>query len=506
MMKKIISRLLLFTTFATPFDAIADVANKTFLAERGAISNNCLLSMSVNPIKNTSPDALDIDLSITGFFRRSREPEKLAQYFGDGTDTTRTGTIQIAPTGSATSALHGYDIDLISSDSVDDGAHAMNGIVYLNPRRWEAGAHIQWVQGLDSLLKGLWCTVAVPITVTSTNMGATYLSNPNTTSSAAKGAGKKIADFFSGSDLYKTSPAPQNPLNRHIITTTDTKRSAVGIADVKASLGYNVIETERLHVDCCLHAEMPTGNKASGLIMFEPLYGQRSFFAGAGLNSELVAWKSDTTTSSLELYACAKYTYCFAAHQTRTLALHNLTNGTLPQTQFVLVGEAETNETMPLANVSTVGVTIKPKSRIDAFTGLCFNYKQFTADIAYNLFYTPQEHLTLTNQWNDTKYGVVNTGVAEADLGDGALFVMADTDLITGGSIVASGTVAHPNSVDVGSASTPAQTVHKFGAGLGYRFLTKIPVRIGFGGDVDFSINNHALTSWAVWSKIGLCF
>ncbi|MDQ5940349.1 MAG: hypothetical protein QG632_75 [Candidatus Dependentiae bacterium] len=485
----------------------ATVANKTFMAARGAVSDNCLLSMGVKPLKSKAADALDGDLSIAAFYRASYNNTKLAQYFGGGTNLIPTGTIEVAPLGaSSTTALYGTQIDTISSDSVSAGKAPMYGTVFLDPYRTETGAHLQWVQGLNKLAKGLWYIIALPITVVYTNTQAIYHSTANTTSSAAKGTGKGLADFFNGSDLGKTSPASQVALSRQVLSTSSDSNYAIGIADLKASLGYTLMESNKIHLDCCLHTELPTGNRASGRFLFEPLYGQRNFSMGAGVNSEYVLWQNNAIGASLEVYACAKYTFCFPAAHMRTLGIYSNINGSLPQSQYILVGKSQTNEVLPVANASTVLTRTNPKSRFDAFTGLCCNYKGFTADLAYNFFYSTAENLTLDTAWDEGACGVANTGLADGAISASSPFILTNTALIIGNAILRPGNRSNSNYADFTPASTPAQLIHKFGCGFGYRFGTRIPMRIGAGGEVDVSGDNHSVNSLGAWIKVGLCF
>jgi len=485
----------------------AHVANKTFIADRGAVSNNCLLSMGVNPLKSSASDALDGDLSITAFYRTSYNNTKLAYYFGGGTATQPTGTIEIAPaTASSTTALYGNQIDSISSDSISSGYAPMRGTAFLDPYRTETGAHLQWVQGLDRLLSGLWYIIAAPITVVYTNTRTVYHSTANTTNSAAKGAGKGLSDFFSGADLGKTSPTTQVPLTCQLLSANTTHNYAVGVADIKASLGYTLIKNKKLHVDCCLHTELPTGNRASGHLLFEPLYGQRNFFVGAGINSEYVLWANESLKANIETYACAKYTFCFGSTQVRTLGIYNNSIGSLPQSHYILVGKAQTDEVMPFANVSTVLVEVKPKNRVDCFTGLCCNYRGFTADIAYNFFYSNAESLALAARWDEGSYGVANTGLSNGAITSTTPFILSNSSLITGNAILRPGARDNSNYLDFTPAATPAQFIHKFGCSFGYRFGTRIPLRIGFGGEIDLSNDNHSVNSLGVWAKFGICF
>ena len=332
-MKKIIRGLLAATAAMTPVMVQAGVANKTFLADRGAISNNCLLSMSACAKKEHNKDAIGADLSVTGFYRQSHNKTKLAKYFGGGTDAAPAGNIEVAAGTAATTALNGTDIEVVSA-----AADAMSGVVGLSPRRIEAGAHIQWNQCLNKFVKGLWMSVAAPVVYVRTEMRPDFtVSTPD-----AQTVAQNLGDFFTGAkimsfvgDATRTEAGDDffdaNPLANQKLTTT--YNSATGVADVKAAVGYKFVQEKDYSFGGSIHALIPTGNKNAGDVAFEPTYGNRSFFFGAGLDGQFNLYRSEDKTSSFDMHACAKYSYGFAAEQVRTLGLTNDANGAYAQGQ-----------------------------------------------------------------------------------------------------------------------------------------------------------------------------
>jgi hypothetical protein len=495
-MKKIIHGLLAAASVMSPFMLSADVANKTFIADRGTLSSNCLLGLS-SGAKDCKKDGLGADITVAGFFRQSHNNTKLARYFGGGTTAAdQNGTIEVATgTTGTTNALYGWQVDYTATES-----QAAYGTVTLNPRRTEVGAQVQWNQCLNKLVKGLWFSVAAPVVYVRTEMRATYDQTANATGAANAGLGNNLSDIFSGNVTGRTSPVIQSALTNQKLTSTYNHET--GVADVSAVLGYKFVEEANYSFSGSVHANIPTGNKQAGVVAFEPIYGSRNFSFGAGLHGNFNLWRSEDKKSELNMHACGKYSYGFGAEQVRTLGLSSNTDGVVAAGHYSNVAKAIATDTvLPLANVSTLAVTVEPKSRIEAVAGFCYRFNRISVDVAYNLFYNQAENVKVKALWDETSHGRPVSGEATPVFTD-----LTETDYITGGAILAPGNTANSYTVDLSAASTPAQLVHKVGGGVNYSFETKLPISLGAGADVELSSNNHSINSWSVWAKLGFSF
>jgi hypothetical protein len=494
-MKKIIHGLLAAASVMSPFMLSADVANKTFIADRGTLSSNCLLGLS-SGAKDCKKDGLGADITVAGFFRQSHNNTKLARYFGGGTTAAdQNGTIEVdATVAGATQSLHGWQVDYTTVE--ESAAH---GTVTLNPRRTEVGAQVQWNQCLNKLVKGLWFSVAAPVVYVRTEMRSTYDQTANAVgSNATTGFGNNLSDILSGGAAGKTSPFTQSVLTNQKLTSTYNHET--GVADVSAVLGYKFVEEANYSFSGSLHANIPTGHKPTGVVAFEPVYGSRNFSFGAGLHGNFNLWRSEDKKSELNMHACGKYSYGFGAEQVRTLGLSSNTDGVVPAGQFILVAKENTSILTHLANVSTLAVTVEPKSRLEAVAGFCYRFNRISVDVAYNLFYNQAENVKVKALWDEALYGLPENGLSNE-----VLNVAAD-DFIGDVTILAPGNTANTHTVDLSAASTPAQLVHKVGGGVNYSFETKLPISLGAGADVELSSNNHSINSWSVWLKASFGF
>ncbi len=522
MKKKIIHGLLAALTLASTTMFAANV-NQTFIAHRGTISDNALISRACHRMHNKSKDAIGAVVSAAAFYRQSHNHVKLAQYFGDGTAAVPTGLINVALTTATTTGLNSGQVD---PQIIDNTTSAMYGNVALSPRRIEAGAQLQWSQSLDKLVEGLSFDVSAPVTYVRTSLRPTYTGTANSLA-ASLGGGKGLADYFGGASLGKSVVVgstyavtlTQAALANAIISPTHVNTTQV--ADVKVALGYTFLKKAHSYrLGALLTGNIPTGKKPAGVYAFEPVAGSRHFSLGGGLDAWANLWKTEDGKTSFNVRANAVYSYGFAAEEIRTLGLTNYTTGRIADGQYIVVGDEGTVNMMPLANVSTLAVKVTPRSRVEATAGLTFNYERFAASVSYNLFYNQAEKLELTGAFDQTTYGTIaKTGFdgspASSDLAGGTTHLTFE--LPDGGTtkafspnseILAPGLASSTNvqALDLGAATTPEQVVHKVGADLSYGFGGSIPVRAAVGGEVELSSNNASINSWGVWAKVGFGF
>jgi len=495
-MKKIIHGLLAAAAVMSPVMVQADVANKTIMADRGTLSSNVLINRGceVREEGEGKKDNFGADVSVAGFFRQSYNKTKLAKYFGGGTDAIPAGNIQVAAGTATTTALNGSDIDFVRTSS-----NAMSGNVSLAPRHTEAGAQLNWNQCLNKFVDGLGFNVSTAVVYARNEMRPTY----DTMVASATGGLKNISDFFAGTSLGKTTPGTtsaiqQDALAKQVISTTYT--SSTNVADVSGSLSYQFAKDKNYAFGARITGLVPTGNQSTGATMFEVVTGNRSFFLGGGLLGNFNLYRSDDKSSSLNLFASADYAYGFAADRVRTLGMNKTTTGTLSKGEFITVGAVSSTHGMPLANVSTLTVSVEPRSRLEAVASLCYRYNRFSANVAYNLFYAQAETVTLKSAWDATAYVNPNAAIGSTET---TSLTMTTSN---GALVLAPGDLSGTYSLDLAPATTPAQVVHKVGGNVNYSFDTKTPIKIGAGADVDFSANNQAINTFGVWAQIGFSF
>jgi len=494
-MKKIIHGLLAVAAAASTQVLEATATNKTFMADRGTLSNNTLMSKAASrACRKGKKDAIGANISATGFVRQSYGDSSLAQYFGTGSVTAPDGHITVtAGTTAATTGVYGYQIDPMTTTT-----NSMSGIVNLNPRRTEAGAQLEWNQCLSKFVKGLSFSVSAPVVYVRTEMRATYTPEVANATTA-----KNLSDYFTGGAMGKTTLASGTPVTQVSLANqviTSAYNTATGVADVAVSLGYKFVQEKSYSFGASIHGLIPTGNKSAGLVAFEPKYGNRSFFVGAGLDGRFNLWKSEDKSSALNFNASAKYSYGFSAADVRTLGLFAVGTGAVAAGHYTVAAAQSTNIATPLANLSTLAVNVEPRSRLEAVAGFCYRYNRFTVDAAYNLFYAQAENVTFAGTWSETAQNALTFATP-------AVYNAVITDASAYGAyILAPSDLAGSYALDLAACTTPAQVIHKAGASVGYKFDTSLPISVRAGGEVDFAANDQSIQTWGAFAQIGFCF
>jgi len=503
-MKKIIHGLLAVAAAASTQVLEASATNKTFQADRGTLSNNILMSNPAARVWNKGKkDSIGANVSALGFVRQTYSDSNGAKYFGTGSslapDAAITVTAASAVGTPTTTGLYNYQID----PSHNGSSVSMSGVAGLNPRRTEAGAQLAWTQSLSKFVKGLSFAVEVPVVYVRTEMRASYANEVASTA----GSGQNISAFFSGAALGKTgtpvaaTPVVQANLDAQVISTGYNTKT--GVADVAVTLGYRFVKEKSYSIGGSIYGLIPTGNKATGTVAFEPMYGHRSFFVGAGLDGRFNLWKSEDNTSALDFSALARYSYGFSAADVRTLGLYSVANGNVPAGQYYFAGSVGNQSGAPLANLSTLAVNVQPRSRLEAVANFCYRYNRFNAGIAYNFFYAQKENVTFAGTWNEAAYVVPNDNTQTYT----TPFAVSNTVAAGNGALIlAPGDLSGSYALNLDTCTTPSQVIHKVGGHVGYRFDTSLPVYASVGGEVDFTGNNHANSTWAAFAKLGFSF
>lgn len=319
-----------------------------------------------------------------------------------------------------------------------EAAHTMSGNLALKPQRTVLGSKFNWFQSLDSLVSGMSFSVSVPVVQVKTSMGAKseasvaslypswYVtqveSGAQDTSAVPQqpihpngDSNKNIADFFTGTltkQLATTYSVEQKALANGIVTFDGQEKSVVGIADVKVTLAKDFdFKMARRPMRARIGASMivPTGTESNGKYAFEALAGNGGHFAAgafASLDARLFSVKNVMVSASLN----ADWRYTFSHDEVRTLGLKAVdTDLLLASGQYRLMMENGVSGVFPAANVTTKAVTVTPGNQFDGIAGLSAQWKGFTFDIGYNLFYRDAEKLALPQDtWSNDTYALAH--------------------------------------------------------------------------------------------------
>lgn len=480
-------------------------SNKTFLATRPMGVNLAMEGTTWHTQINLPDDNKDKfggSLQVVGFYQENTNEEDLGKYFGFNSERT----LFVGRNGDA-----GVDIDkrqLLhdsqASRNADPVSTNFTGSINLDMKHEAAGIRIDYYQGLDGLIKGLYFKVRAPIIwqENTSNLGLTgsltatiNADQDGTTNAVTRG----INHYFSG-NLTQTAGSiysdEQSALTHAKIVGSDSNTS---LADIDIVLGWNFWEEKKNHSGLNLGITIPTSNTPKGEYIFEAQTGNRGHWGlGAGFDTKISLWKNEDQV--LEFDAVLDWRYLFEDTEKRTLGLKGKNWG-----QYFMIGTIGTAGVLPAANILTQNLDVRPGNQIDSRFGLAYRTSGFTADLGYGLYARESERVKIKDSFNESLYGYAGDDY-------NAITAFATTDIpvasVTIGNTQpgnASGTTLVTSDLDVEPATTPSIVTHKVYGGLGWAWNKwSTPVMIGVGGAYEFATKQEAPENWMLWGKLGI--
>ncbi len=190
------------------------------------------------------------------------------------------------------------------------------------------------------------------------------------------------------------------------------KRTETGIADLQMALGWNFWCDCDYHLGLNVRAVAPTGNRAEGCYLFEPIVGNGKHWEfGAGFTSHYTFWRDECECKSLALYCDANLTHLFKSKQCRTFDLC-----CKPLSRYMLAAKFKTpvNDLYvqldgtnykpikqfagiysPVANLTTLPVDVSVGVQGDLALMLQYNHCNWSFDVGYNFWATSCEKIDL---------------------------------------------------------------------------------------------------------------
>lgn len=454
------------------------------------------------------------------FHSSSDNKEGLGEYFGaaanaDLSDAVGNAKVVVAD-GDATNALHGREVDH-TYDLNDGGAASMGGTLNFAPTHKRTGVMLDFDWDMSKMLKGMagWTIgINVPVVEVKNSLGLTITDSVPSDIDAGLGGTKKdaagtVAEFFAGT--YTQSTTTKN--NQQALThgrINANERKANGVADVKATFGYAFVTEHDSRVRLRAHAIVPTGNRSTGVDIFEAVYGNNHHY-GLGLGGEgtLRLWNSAERKMSLWLSGAADYTFLFQGKEKRVAGLYDVANKkTAGWKHYALAVRDGQKPMFPAANKLVQDVNVTPGSHFDGTIGVTWAWKQFHMNFGYNVFYKQSEDTRLAAQWPVDRYGIVKV---DYDADTAANF--ANTDAVAGPiqhrgktTTTTGGAVGYQVDTDVCSGAD--QETHSFHLGAGYQGnFKKMSYSVNFTGSYEFAADkSKALAGWHVGGGVGVNF
>lgn len=196
-----------------------------------------------------------------------------------------------------------------------------------------------------------------------------------------------------------------NPLRFSQLSCTTQTKTALG--DIRIELGKIIAESEDYSIGMHLECAIPTGTKKESHVLFEPCIGNGNHWEfGGGVHGHYEFYRSRKINTAASLFIDFTITHLFKAHQKRTFDLKDK-----PLSRYMLAARFTpavtglfapeplipaaqfANEYIPVANISTLDVSVCADAQIDSSAYIHYQKKQWDFDFGYNLWYRSQEQI-----------------------------------------------------------------------------------------------------------------
>lgn len=457
-----------------------EYSQKTFLMPRAIAVNKSIESTTWHAHlyeKRYQERDINTHFQLTPFFQQTMNRDEAGRYFavGNGTNTVVVGNLAGTPatdvSGDAFAAVAGK---------------RYQGTMVLNPDQSMWGIRLDFLQAFKSPVDGLFFKITAPFVTVANHMNMT-VTNGQAVSLYTDGPAFTLQDYFAGKTALNVSTRQdllRSPLTQAKIFS---RRSATGFADLDLMLGYRCHQSDKRRVALNAAVTVPTGNRAHGEFMFEPIYGNGKHAGlGCGVDAGLQLWQDKQGEVWCDVGLA--YKYLFEGTEARTVGVKGKSYG-----QYYLASYTHSNVNpqsfFPVANLLTQDLRVKPGSQLEAIANLSFKCRFLIADIGYNLYWKDQESLWI-KAWNDDTVGLISG-------------TPATNDAITSANFI-DGRYLNRADLDPDAAKTPAQLTHKIHAAIALHSVlpTYCPLSFAFGGSYEYAEDNSAMEQYAVWVKL----
>jgi hypothetical protein len=487
MMRKI--NLLLLAAFITGSLSAGTHTQKTYIQTRPFLSNLPMeYSTWHTQVNKDKIGSWGGSFQATGFFQSSQNESNLGTYFGYNPIQDPNGTRDYIPVEVANDADDIPAINIFHNRVPDD--NALSGKIQLNPAQRAIGLRLDYYQAF----KDFFFKVSTPITHVESGLHPKAI-GPMIAATEGAGSGQTIINYFEG-NVEETTAGSDNLQNKLQYAKIGKNQSRTGLGDIELAAGYSIFKKKGHHFKAGIDLTIPTGNKAKGEWLMEPITGNGGYWGlGVFADSKFLLWKHEK--GKIEFLTAANLQYLFSNNEKRTLGLKDYGGRNyFALAQYYLAGQQGTNALFPAANVLTQDVKVEPQLNFELMASTVLISDNFTFEFGYNLFYKEKETIKLRHDWTNNTYALAVTDYDSS----GAAF-NPETNSFDGAGPI------NWNNIDLEPAQTPSALTNKVYCAMGYSFNEwKRPWMLGMGLGYEFHAGNTALEGFEIWMKTALSF
>ena len=276
------------------------------------------------------------------------------------------------------------------------------------------------------------------------------------------------------------------------------------IDEIQFKLGYDYFigKNNDNHVGIYLMGTAPTRRSQTditpdGESAYAHLISGRGSI-GAGLTGDWTMWTCND--HSLNWLADLKYRYIFKGNERRSF---NLKNGALSGVVLQGVDFANPQDSFSLADALYLPVKVQPRSSLDLWTALHYQFCDYGIELGYDFFYLQREKVALRQNLAANIgildiNGLVTSATANAVISGDASLIKADADF----------TALTNDNLDFASVTTKRAMSHKFYLALSHRNeMCCAPIDLSVGGEYEYASKSQPMLSqWGLFIKGSMNF
>lgn len=304
-----------------------------------------------------------------------------------------------------------------------------------------------------------------------------------------------------------------------------------GVADIDLLIGYDIVQHERCYLSSHAGILAPTGNRPSGVLLFEPIVGHNKHMTlRYGNHFGIETWRHATRDESIWFAFHSEFFFHLNNRQTRSFDLKNKEWSRYMQAYDSVEQANQAFDTdnkflhTPGINVFTQDVCVDAGTARTYQSAFFYNRGSFQGEIGYTFFCRPAECVKLECAFPECvalksleragcvnnvqtigdNYGDVNAQGASCGL---RADLNADAPIKQFSPAIYKENVIKESDLDLNSAAHPGMVTYIVYGSLGNRWDDReYPFFFGGGGSYEFSSENTGMSRWLVWAKGGFSF
>ncbi len=271
------------------------------------------------------------------------------------------------------------------------------------------------------------------------------------------------------------------------------------IDDVQFRLGWQMPYCDSGQWGVYMIGTLGTGKKCNALeCLFAPVIGTRSNSVGVGINGDTVLWESPIQDADFLFMIDCNYRYAFEFDACRSF--DTCANG--PLSRYMLVAlESNPAQSLPAINFFTKSVNVQPRSTVQLWTALRYDYCEAGLEGGYNLWWRQREKISGC-LFDREPIGIFDisgenkTSASLAQISQGIGQAISDEQF----------TPIPIDGFDHASGAAPSALTHQLYIGLSWKGNACLPFIMGMGGAVEFGGKHNdakcaAVENWMLFFK-----